>query len=176
MTSSIRPPGATEIETLRDIERAAGALFIDVGMADVAADEPFSVDELTVYLRDERVWVVTDDDVPVGYALVDIVDGNAHLEQLSVDPRHGRRGHGAALLAHVCDWARANARPAVTLTTFEHVPWNAPYYARNGFVVMAEAELGTELRRLRDEETRHGLDPTIRVVMRREVGSRQNDP
>jgi hypothetical protein len=64
----------------------------------------------------------------------------------------------------------------VTLTTFEHVAWNAPYYVRYGFEVMEEDEFGPELRRLRDEETRHGLDPTIRVVMRKEVAPGQNDP
>jgi hypothetical protein len=64
----------------------------------------------------------------------------------------------------------------VTLTTFEHVPWNAPYYARHGFAVLSEHELGPGLRRLRDEETRHGLDPTLRVVMRKEVMPGQNDP
>ena len=55
---------------------------------------------------DGRAWLIADDDdVPVGYAVVDIVDGLAHLEQLSVLPDHGRKGLGSALLAHVCDWA-----------------------------------------------------------------------
>jgi hypothetical protein len=40
---------------------------------------------------------------------------------------------------------------------------------------MAEEELGPELRRLRDEETRHGLDPALRVVMRKDVARGQND-
>ena len=57
----------------------------------------------------------------------------------------------------------------MTLTTFEHVPWNAPYYERHGFRVLAEHEVGDELRRLRDEETAQGLDPALRVCMRREI-------
>ena len=145
-------------------------------MTDIANDEPFSIEELTEHLHDGTVWVVLEGDVPVGYALVDVVDGNAHLEQLSVDPRHGRRGYGSQLLAHVCEWALDNGHSAVTLTTFEHVAWNAPYYARHGFEVMSDDEMGPELRRLREEETRHGLDPTIRVVMRKQVGPGQNDP
>jgi GNAT superfamily N-acetyltransferase len=143
---------------------------------DVAEDEPFSIDELTAYLRDGRVWVVSEGDTPVGYALVDVVDGNAHLEQLSVDPQHSRRGHGATLLAHVCQWAGDHGYSAITLTTFEHVEWNAPYYARHGFEAMAIDQLGPELRELRDEETRHGLDPNLRVVMRKHVTSGQNAP
>jgi GNAT superfamily N-acetyltransferase len=174
VSRSIRPPDVGELETLRDVERAAGAMFVDVGMPEIAADEPFSIDELTSYLDHGRIWVAIEGVNIVGYALVDIVDGTAHLEQLSVDPQHGRRGHGAALLEHVYVWARDNGHDAVTLTTFEHVEWNAPYYARKGFSVMSEDELGPELQRLRDEETAHGLDPTIRVVMRRDLpNSRQ---
>jgi ribosomal protein S18 acetylase RimI-like enzyme len=168
MSRLIRAPDASELEQLRAIERAAGALFIDVGMPDIAADEPFTVEELTAYLDEGRIWVVVENDTLAGYALVDIVDGNAHLEQLSVDPKQGRRGHGTALLGHVCAWAGDNGHDTVTLTTFEHVEWNAPYYVRHGFRVMAEAEIGPELRQLRDEETRHGLDPTLRVVMRKD--------
>ena len=169
MPPLIRPPRRRELESLRDIERAAGVLFIDVGLPEIAAHEPCPVDELAAYMAAGRAWVVIESDVPVGYALVDFVDDAAHLEQLSVHPDHGRRGLGSALLAHVGDWARGQRLPAMTLTTFLHVPWNAPYYARRGFRGLEEHELGPGLRRLRDEEERHGLDPTIRVCMRREL-------
>jgi len=176
MTASIRLPDAGELERLRDIERAAGALFAEIGMTDVAEDEPFSIDELSAYLHDGRVWVAIEDDTPVGYALVDVIDGHAHLEQLSVDPRHSRRGHGAALLTRVCRWAADNGYNAITLTTFEHVEWNAPYYARHGFEPMASDQIGPELRELRDQETSHGLDPELRIAMRKDVTSGQNAP
>jgi GNAT superfamily N-acetyltransferase len=167
MPASIRPPRRDELESLRDIERAAGSLFAEVGLADVAAHQPESVARLTEYLDARRAWVVVDGGVAVGYALVDIVDGLAHLEQLSVLPDHGRRGLGAALLEHVCEWARERGFVAVTLTTFTHVAWNAPFYAAHDFRVLDDTELGPELRRLRDEETNHGLDPSQRVCMQR---------
>ena len=154
---------------MREIERAAGALFAEIGFAEVAADEPASVAELAAYAFDGRAWVVAEHDVPVGYAVVDIVDGLAHLEQLSVLPEYGRKGLGSALLAHVCDWAAQRHLEAVTLTTFGAVPWNAPYYENNGFRVMDDAEIGPELRNLRVLEAEHGLDPTQRVCMRRDV-------
>ena len=169
MPTAIRAPRVDELDALRDIERRAGALFATVGLNEVAADEPFSLEELDEYRVDERVWVAVENDAPVGYALVDVVDGVAHLEQLSVAPEHGRRGHGAALLGHVCGWARAHDLGAVTLTTFEHVAWNAPYYARHRFRVLRDDELGPELRRVRDDEAADGLDPALRVCMRRDV-------
>src|SRR4051812_27426917 len=152
MSWTIRAPRSEELERLRDIERSAGQLFRTIGMDDIAAHEPFSVEELSAYLSDERVWVVVHEAAVVGYALVDVVDGVAHLEQLSVLSEYGRRGYGAALLTHVCDWARQRDLGAVTLTTFEHVPWNGPYYARHGFRFLADDEIGPELHRLRDEE------------------------
>jgi GNAT superfamily N-acetyltransferase len=169
VSSTIRAPRPEELELLRDIERAAGALFVEVGLADVASHEPESVEALAEYANDGRAWVITDDDVPVGYAIVDIVDGLAHLEQLSVLPDHGRKGLGAALLAHVSAWAQKQPLDAVTLTTFRDIPWNAPFYAKHGFRVLDDAEIGPELRDLRALEARHGLDPAQRVCMRRDV-------
>ena len=165
MDSAIRPPRSAELERLRDIERAAGVLFAEAGMPDIAAHEPDSVEALARYAQDGRAWVVALDGVPVGYALVDVVDGNAHLEQLSVHPDAGRRGLGTQLVHHVCAWAREHGYSAMTLTTFADLPWNAPFYARLGFRVLSEPEIGPELHALRDVETAHGLDPARRVCM-----------
>lgn len=170
MPENIRAPRRDELERLRDIERAAGAVFADIGMAQVAADEPASVEALAAYADDGRAWVVTDqDDTPVGYAIVDVVDGLAHLEQLSVLPDHGRKGLGASLLEQVERWAAQEERGAVTLTTFRDVPWNAPFYAKRGYRVMTPDEIGPELGRLRMTEAAHGLDPELRVCMRRDL-------
>jgi GNAT superfamily N-acetyltransferase len=169
MSMSIRSPRRDELERLRDIERAAGRLFAEVGLEDVAAHEPESAEGLAAYLDAGRAWVIVDGDTPAGYALVDIVDGQAHLEQLSVHPDHGHRGLCAALLEYVCDWARRQRFAAVTLTSFEHLPWNAPFYAKHHFCTIDENELGPELRELRDEETKQGLDPSMRVCMYRSL-------
>jgi GNAT superfamily N-acetyltransferase len=166
----IRPPRRNELDALREIERAAGKLFIGVGLPEIAAHEPMPVEEMGAYLAGGRAWVAVETNVPVGYALVDLVDGAAHLEQLSVHPDHGRRGVGGALIDHVCTWARQRRLAAVTLTTFTDVPWNAPYYARHGFRVLDEGDLGPGLVERRAEEAGYGLDPALRVCMRRDVG------
>lgn len=170
MAPVIRTPRLDELERLRDIERSAGALFAEAGMPEVAAHEPDSAAVLAQYVRAGRAWVIALDDIPVGYAVVTVVDANAHLEQLSVHPDAGRRGLGTQLLQHVCAWALAEGYPAVTLTTFAHLPWNAPFYAKHGFRVLPRDEIGPELRALRDEETAHGLDPALRVCMSAALG------
>ncbi|MGQ0830543.1 MAG: GNAT family N-acetyltransferase [Microthrixaceae bacterium] len=170
MTVRIRPARAAEGGALIDIERAAGARFRDVGMPEIADDDPGSVEELARYAEDGRSWVAVDDaNTPLGYVLVDVVDGNAHIEQLSVLPAAQGAGLGRALLDQVATWAVGRGAPALTLTTFRDVPWNAPLYEHLGFRDLAEPELGAELRAVRDTETAHGLDPTTRVCMIRPV-------
>lgn len=165
---AIRAPRPDELELLRDIEWAAGTLFLETPFAAVAEHPPATTDALAAYVAGERAWVVTaDDDHPVGYAIVDIVDGHAHLEQLSVTPVHGRQGLGAALLEHVCTWAEQHHYPAVTLSTFEAIPWNAPFYAHHGFEPMTDDEIGPGLKQLAANEKALGLDPRDRVFMRR---------
>lgn len=106
----------------------------------------------------------------VGFALLERRDGVTHLEELDVLPEHGRKGVGATLVRHVCDWAKAMGDHAVTLCTFRDVPWNAPFYERMGFRRLAPEEHSAWLQEHVDEETRKGLRPELRVAMRYEIG------
>ena len=160
----IRPAEPGDTAPMQDIERAAGELFREVGMPEVADDAPFSDGELATYIDDARAWVaVGGDGLPVGYLLADVVDGNLHIEQVSVHPGAGRQGIGRALIEHA-----ARRATVVTLTTFRDVPWNAPYYLRCGFHLMSDDEVGPELRAVRRREAEQGLDRWPRVCLRRE--------
>lgn len=164
---TVRPARPGDLPHLPGIERAAGLPFREIGMDVVADDAPPTVEELAAFQQDGRAWVVPDDaDVPVGYLIVGVVDGCAHVEQVSVDPRYARRGLGRRLLAVAQQWARAHGHPAMTLTSFAEVPWNAPYYERLGWQVLAEGELTPGLARVREQEAARGLDRWPRVVMR----------
>ena len=168
---AIRPARPDDGPALQQIERLAGERFREVGMPDVADHEPASVDELAAYATAGRSWAALDAaGTVIGYALVDEVDGCAHLEQLSVRPDHQGAGVGRALIERVRTWATEAGRPAITLRTFAEVPWNAPLYRHLGFRVLAEREIGPELRAVRDAEAAHGLDPATRVCMRLDVG------
>lgn len=174
---SIRPCRLEEATALQEIERLAGARFRDVGLNDVADDEPLSIEALAGYARDGRAWAaVNPADEPLGYLIVDVVDSNAHVEQVSVRPDHQGLGLGRALIERVRAWAIDTGRPAITLTTFAEVPWNRPLYEHLGFRVLAEAEIGTELRALRAAETAHGLDPAPRVSMSLDLDADPNRP
>jgi GNAT superfamily N-acetyltransferase len=166
----VRAAGDSDLAVMQDIERAAGCWFRDIGMAEIAEDEPLSVDELARYGRDGHAWVAVDDgDVPVAYLIADVVDGCMHIEQVSVHPRAARRGIGRLLLEHAAAAAAGEGLGALTLTTFAEVPWNAPYYARCGFRVLEDGELTAGMRAVRDREIAHGLDRWPRVYMRRDL-------
>jgi len=102
-------------------------------------------------------------------ALVDEVDGCAHIEQVSVRPAFSRRGIGRRLVDRVDHWARERGLDGLTLTTFSDVPWNRPYYERLGFRVLNGGEVTAGLRRIVDAETAHGLDTERRACIRRSI-------
>jgi GNAT superfamily N-acetyltransferase len=166
----IRPASPGDAPVLREIERLAGERFRDVGMPEIADDEPLSLEVLAGHARAGRSWVALGSaGTPVGYVLVDVVDGGAHIEQVSVRPDHQGAGVGRALIDQVRTWALGSGMDALTLTTFGDVPWNAPLYEHLGFRVLTESDLGPEMRALRDAETAHGLDPARRVCMRMDL-------
>jgi GNAT superfamily N-acetyltransferase len=156
-----------DLPQLPAIELAAARLF--AGMApESVLNMTTSQDALKQAQRDGRLWVVLADQAPVGFALVEVVERDAaHLEEIDVHPDHGRRGLGTRLVKHVCRWAAAAGFQSVTLNTDRDVPWNAPFYARLGFEIVPHEALSPALRAVFENETRRGLDPSRRVVMRR---------
>jgi GNAT superfamily N-acetyltransferase len=138
-------------------------------MPEIADDEPLPVDALQAYVAAGRAWVAVDPgDRPVAYLIADVVDGNLHIEQVSVHPEAARRGIGRRLIEHAAGHARGHGLAGLTLTTFGEVPWNAPYYERCGFRVVAGADLTPGLRAVMRREADHGLTRWPRVAMRRE--------
>lgn len=139
MTTPCRIRRATEadVERLPAIEFAADEIFAEAGIAHTPGAA--SVDALG-----KARLILVSGEPPVGFVRLEQLDAKAHVEQLSVHPSWMRRGIGAALVTAAIDEARLAGYPAITLTTFEHVPWNAPFYARHGFQPLRV--LGPELR------------------------------
>jgi GNAT superfamily N-acetyltransferase len=166
----IRAARKSDLAVMQEIERAAGSSFREIGMPEIAEDEPLPLEELARYQQDNRAWVAVDDgDVPAAYLIAGVVDGCMHIEQVSVHPRAARRGIGGMLLEQAAACAAAGGIRALTLTTFTEVPWNAPYYARCGFRVLDDVELSAGMRAVRDREIAHGLHRWPRVYMRRDL-------
>ena len=146
---SVRRAEDADLPLLADVERAADQLFVPLGMTDFPPPA-------TPAQRAQAWRVLVEGRPPRGFAVLELVDGAVHLEQLSVDPAHGRQGIGAALLAATVEQAREHGADRVTLCTYVDVPWNGPFYARHGFVEVAEPTPGLAL--LLAHEVDLGLD------------------
>jgi GNAT superfamily N-acetyltransferase len=159
---------AAHVPALPAIEVAAAGLFSPEDVPPAMAAEPTALADLAAGQRDGRLFVaLAPDGALVGFALLGSRDGHAHLLEIDVRPDHGGRGVGTALLRAVFAAAASDGHREMTLTTFSHVPWNAPFYARMGFRALAPGELGPELRATLAKEVERGLDPARRVAMRR---------
>jgi predicted N-acetyltransferase YhbS len=93
------------------------------------------------------------------------VDNTLYLQQIDVEPEHGRRGIGTALVKTVCDWAKQQGYGIVSLSTFRDLPWNAPFYSKLGFRALDEADLTTGFQQIRLKEFEAGLPIVDRVIM-----------
>ncbi|MDQ1035319.1 ribosomal protein S18 acetylase RimI-like enzyme [Streptomyces sp. V3I8] len=163
---TVRAATSADLPVLQDIERAAGEPFRIFGMPEIADDEPPPLDLLERFRKAGHAWVAEDSAGRlVAYLIGEPVDGAFHIEQVSVHPDAAHQGVGRTLIAYVAGRARRQGLTGLSLTTFAEVPWNAPYYERLGFRVLAEHELTPGLRGIRAAEAENGLDRWPRVCM-----------
>lgn len=165
---AVRTACPDELPRLFEIDGAASVLFEQAGVVvALEPDHPFVLDELarwTAAIERSETWVVDDTSgLPQAFAVAGTVDGLPYLDQVSVHPAFMRRGLGARLIATVRAWAAARG-DALWLTTYEHLPFNRPYYERLGFE-RAGPE-GAELRAILDAQRDALPFPERRVAMR----------
>ncbi|KMM73845.1 acetyltransferase [Xanthomonas sp. NCPPB 1128] len=167
MTGRIRLAREQELARLPEIERRAGALLLGHPAQAVFARHALDAEALRAGLACGQLWVALDEeDRCVGYLLGGRLDDSFHVQQMDVDPRYGRRGHGRALLRHACAAAAAAGFQCALLTTLRDVPWNAPFYASEGFVELPPAQWGPQLRATWRQEAALGFPMHLRVAMR----------
>ena len=170
-TYTITEARPTDVPLLAAVERNAARLLIGHAPGTVLA-ETTSLEDLESARRRGHLWVALADDRPVGFAHALLLEpGAMHLEEVDVDPEHGRRGLGRRLVEAICASARAAGYSCVTLTTFRDVPWNMPFYVQLGFEVIPPNEVRPALQAVLQDESRRGLDPSRRVAMRRWMNS-----
>jgi GNAT superfamily N-acetyltransferase len=163
---SIRLATARDLPLLPAIERAAAAQFRATDYPQLA-DAPLASEHIDVVC--DRVWIAEVNQAPVGFVIARMHDDAVHIQEIDVHPTCARQGIGGALIRTVSQWASEQRVPCITLTTFDNVPWNAPYYARLGFVLMPPNSWSDALLAVRRAEAQSGLDMKHRVCMRLQV-------
>ena len=148
------------------IEARAGRLFETVeGLAGIAGQQTVPVERLQRYIRKGHCLVAHVGGAMAGFLVNEPFGRELHIWEFNVDPVHQRRGIGAGLVrACIIDAGNAGFR-AVTLTTFRDVPWNAPFYARLGFVEVTALDAHPRLAGELAVEADHGLPAERRCAM-----------
>jgi len=168
----IVPAEQQHLKRIPAIELAGASLFTETDLPQNIRHRVTDAKTLREAQVEQRMWVALNStDRPIGFAMVAVVDEMAHLDEMDVLPEYGRRGIGGRLLRAARNWAAKGGYQALTLVTFRHLPWNAPFYAKNGFVELKKAELGGGLARLIEEEARVGIDISNRIAMKLPIGS-----
>jgi GNAT superfamily N-acetyltransferase len=153
-----------DIPTLRGIERAADRLFPEGRLPIDGGSYP---DPAFTRALSEGLLLVADVRGAVsGFAVAEPVGQAFHLHLLAVHPDHGRRGIGRALVLRVIEEASRRDLASVTLTTFEDLPWNAPFYQTLGFRILPQTKQSRMLKATLEEERASGM--SMRVAMERE--------
>lgn len=165
----LRLATAADTAALPALERRACRAFHEVQMPEVAEDRPPTPAELTAHANDGRLLVAEVEGRIAGYLVALVFPETLHVEQVTVDPEFSGRGIGAALLNALPGLVPHPGAAALTLTTFREVPWNAPYYARLGFVEVPEVDWDTAISAVVAEERNKGLWHWPRVVMARSI-------
>jgi GNAT superfamily N-acetyltransferase len=149
----LRPALAGDLDRIAEVEMAAGTLFAGIGLAEIA-DDPVDTDEIGRAIADGRVWVVERRGRIEGWVMAVVVDGEAHLAQVSVAPEAAGLGLGRLLAERVHRWATDQGHASITLTTFVDVAFNGPLYERWGYRTLDADQLGPELAAIRADEDR----------------------
>lgn len=168
--ATVRSMTAADVSAVEAIERDADQRFHAIDMGDLVDGPTISRSTLGEAMGQGLAWVAIDAEGEVGAFLIAAeLERSIHVLQVSVHPAQARRGVGRTLLAAVSDEAARRGFTSLTLTTFEEVPWNAPYYRSLGFHSIPVDELHADLLGIRDRESLAGLDRWPRVVLSRPI-------
>ena len=157
----IRIATEPDLQFIQDIERSASALFPVGRIPDL--DDVMPMHDLRRACARRLVLVASRGEVMVGFAMSKEYDDRLHLAVMAVHPDHGRRGLGTEMVRAVIKQAERRGLAGVTLTTFQDIAWNAPFYGKLGFRILNDTELDSMLRETLAHETSLGM--THRVGM-----------
>ncbi|MGH8449894.1 GNAT family N-acetyltransferase [Pseudomonas sp.] len=163
MPAHIRLAHSDDALFLPRVELSAAQVFRSIdGLGWLADTATMTVERHQQLIALSTCWVVVDaDDQPQGFLSAERQGDALHIHEVSVAQSIQGQGWGRKLLENAMAYAHANMLCAVTLTTFKHVPWNAPFYTRLGF----KPEVDLRLAEILADEYAHGFEPGSRCAL-----------
>lgn len=162
----IRLAKPDDLPLLPAIEASAAQLFAGTAVAHLVDGPTTPLADLARSCRAGTLWVA-DVDGPVGFLMGSTIAGWLHLQEMSVAQVAQAQGHGTALMQAAIAAAPGLGCTRLSLTTDRLLPWNAPFYARLGFAIVADNDpmLPGWLASLPARVAASGLDPARRCIM-----------
>lgn len=166
----ITPVAREDIPFLITVDKAAAELFAPTGLIhDDALYDNVPAEAFEAAIEANHAFAVRrPDGMAVGFTLTSLRGSGLYLDQISVDPTHGRQGLGRALMVNVLKEAESRQLPCVTLSTFRDLPWNGPFYATMGFKEISPIRLKPFMLEIQEAQRAH-MDVTARCFMKRKV-------
>ena len=168
---AIRAANSEDIARMIAADIAASELFRPTGLVYDMAPVPDGVpaDILREAIKEDMLIAAVHLGLAVGFALMSVRgDGDFYLDQLSVDPAHGRKGLGGALVHACLDHSEQRGHREVYLSTFRTLPWNGPFYKRLGFRELSRRLLKDWMLEIENTQ-RAEMDVSKRCFMIRKV-------
>ena len=138
---AIRSARASDVPLLAEIETSGADTFAAYGQPLADGSPPSPAEEWEAALAARLLWVADDAEYgPVGFLRAEVTADGLYISEVDVRTEHQRRGHGRRLVQAAIATAKAMRLPAITLTTFRNIPWNAPFYVSIGFRELEPAE------------------------------------
>ncbi len=163
---NIRLARPEDAEAFHQVEEdAAGLLHEEPSLAGTLIPPTASTTEHARIISKGRSLAALYADEIIGFASIRTVGRELHLAELSVARVHQRCGVGSLLLRAMMIDARNSGYRAITLNTYRDIPWNAPLYARFGFVEVDNFEGRSHLQESRESTAALGLPMDRRCAM-----------
>ncbi|WP_340621149.1 GNAT family N-acetyltransferase [Xenorhabdus siamensis] len=167
---TIRQTQTSDVSQLPAIEYSAAQLFRFIpDLAWIAGGHVQTEQQHLDYIAQDNSWVALGKRHPIGFILVKPLDDGLHIFELSVHGDWQRKGIGKALIETVIQVAKQRKLQSVTLTTFRHVSWNAPFYQRLGFSILEPQQMSEALKQILQDEIKYGFSAVQRCAMKRLV-------
>ncbi len=163
---SIRLARPEDAEGFHSVEEdAAGLLREEPSLQGIPVPPSGSPEHYRALIARGNCLSALEDDELAGFAAAGRVGRELHLHELSVRRSSQGRGIGATLLRALAIDARNCGLRAITLSTYRDIAWNAPFYARHGFVEVENFEGRQHLADSLDAAAAFGLPRERRVAM-----------
>ena len=146
--TNFRAADKSDAEALSAIEENASIVFKQLGGAyaqiDLSALSPSFYEEAIA--QNQIIWLVELRGEPVGFLRAKPIDDLLYCAELSVLKHHHGKGLGEKLINHFWQFAKNEGFAGIAGITFKNVPWNGPYYLRQGFEYWNSDQIGPELK------------------------------